>query len=74
MTAQDLAVIGLTPGLLAWPHVVDGPRPKTNRSDAPVSQAHAQRAIDLLQSEGHCDDPVPQDKTPWQKGDDQYSE
>ncbi len=70
LTEQDLAEMGLVPGSLEWPEVVDGSRPKTNKTDAPVTQAHAQHAIDLLVSEGHCDDPEPQDKTPWQKGDD----
>lgn len=69
LTEQDLVDQGLIPGVLAWPHVVDGPRPHTNRADAPVSLATTQRVIDLLQSEGHCDDPEPVDNTPWQKGD-----
>lgn len=73
LTEQDLAEMGLTPGVLEWPRVIDGPRPKINRTDAPVSQAQEQRAIDLLMSEGHCDDPEPDDNTPWQKGDD-YAE
>ena len=70
LTEDDLVLLGVTPGTLKWPDVVDGPRPSTNRTDAPVSQAHAQHVVDLLVSEGHCDDPEPVDKTPWHKGDD----
>lgn len=70
LTEQDLADMGITPGILKFPEVVDGPRPKTNRTDAPVTQQEMQRVMDLLQSEGHCDDLEPEDKTPWQKGDD----
>ena len=76
LTDADLATLGLTPGILTpgilqFPKVIDGARPSTNRTDNPVSSHAQQRVIDLLQSEGHCDDPDPVDNTPWQKGDDQ---
>lgn len=71
LTETDIATLGLAPGALKFPEVIDGTRPSTNRTDNPVSQAQQQRVIDLLQSEGHCDDIEPDDKTPWQKGDDQ---
>lgn len=69
LTDGDLLDLGLIPGILEFPNVVDGSRPRTNRADAPVSMEQAQRAIALLQSEGHCDDLEPLDNTPWQKGD-----
>jgi hypothetical protein len=70
LTEDDLQSMGLTPGELVFPGVVDGPRPRTNRSNKPVTMAQAQRAMDVLQSEGHCDDHEAVDNTPWQKGDD----
>ena len=68
LTEEALMIVG-EPGLRDFPAVIDGGRPKTNRSDKPMSAAQVQRSYDRLQNEGE-EDIEPQDRTPWQKGDD----
>lgn len=52
LTEAELAEYGLTPGILAWPTVKDGRRPRSNRTDAPVSESDQRRAYGRLQNEG----------------------
>lgn len=51
LTEQDLAEYGITPGILVYPEIVDGQRPKTNRCDQAVSARRMQQAQDWLQND-----------------------
>lgn len=52
LTESDLAIVG-TPGLMDFPDIIDGPRPKHNRTDKPLTNAQVERAYDALQNEGY---------------------
>ena len=55
LTEEMLAEYGITPGHLKFPEVVDGQRPRTNRTDRPTSQKTYQKLIDDLQNERGVD-------------------
>lgn len=51
LTEDMLKEYEIVPGDLQFPTVVDGERPKTNRTDCPISQKAYQKMIDDLQNE-----------------------
>lgn len=51
LTDDMLKHYDIVPGYLQLPKVVDGERPKTNRTDCPISQKAYQKMIDDLQNE-----------------------
>jgi hypothetical protein len=51
LTDDELAGLSITPGILAYPAVKDGPRPASNRTDKPVSMRSAQQAQDWVQND-----------------------
>lgn len=64
----DLSIVG-PPGILDFPDITDGPRPKTNRTDSPITWSQVQAGYVALQTEGYSA-AEPEDRTPWQKVDD----
>lgn len=51
LTDEDLEMLGITPGKLVYPDVVDCPRPPTNRTDRPISMRQSQQEQDWLQND-----------------------
>lgn len=51
LTEQELQHYGINPGVLIYPEVVDGPRPKTNRNDEVLSARRHQQSQDWLQND-----------------------
>lgn len=68
LTAEELKEYGLVPGILNWPNVIDGPRPKNSQQVVPMAQSWA--ALQSLYNEWSDDQPI-YDNTPYHKGDDQ---
>lgn len=57
LTEDMLKEYEIVPGDLQFPTVVDGERPKTNRTDSPTSQKVYQKLIDDLQNENGIHSP-----------------
>lgn len=57
LTEDMLKEYEIVPGDLQFPTVVDGERPKTNRTDSPISQKAYQKLIDDLQNENGIHSP-----------------
>lgn len=57
LTEEMLKEYKIVPGDLQFPTVVDGERPKTNRTDSPISQKTYQKLIDDLQNENGIHSP-----------------
>lgn len=51
LTEAELAELGITPGRLIFPQVVDSHRPARNRVDRPASLRQARQAQDWLQND-----------------------
>jgi len=51
LTDADLHNLGITPGYLEYPGVVDSPRPSGNRTDNPVSLRQVQQGQDWVQND-----------------------
>lgn len=51
LTEAELDRLGITPGRLVFPQIVDAPRPHTNVTVKPVSFRRQQQSMDWLQSD-----------------------
>ena len=51
LTEQDLAEYGITPGILIYPEVIEGPRPTTNTLHNILSAKRHQQSQDWLQND-----------------------
>lgn len=51
LTEADIASLGITPGILDFPEIVDGARPTSNRSAKPITQLRHQQCMDWLQND-----------------------
>ena len=51
LTEQDLQDYGIKPGVLIYPEVIDGQRPKTNTTDNVLSARRHQQSQDWLQND-----------------------